>query len=419
MTTTTRPQPDRLRHALLSQITSQVFRLIVALVIGGWLARYLGPRAFGQLSYVLALIGLLGPLGSLGLKGALAALLCEATPLPGLVSTAFFLELLGTGLLSLCLLPWVWTAADPVIPGLIALGVAANLFNSAEVYETDLLNRHRGTVVGRVSFVKVLSGALFTVVALVVKAPLLVFGGVQTLQNALGALVVVRAAGAAGVRRLIADLNGPAATALLRRGGPLMVASLATMVYMKSDQVMLEWLRGSESVGQYSIAIRLAEALYFLPVILVDTVFPRIANVSESAVAEQQLRRLYRWTWLLGMALMMGSVLVLPLLIPLIFGPQYIDASAALVCLGPANLAACTGCASGAWLNANGRQGLYAQRSAIGAVSNVALNLVMIPAYGIVGAAIATSLAQLTSVYLFPLLMRSTRANTRLLLCPW
>jgi O-antigen/teichoic acid export membrane protein len=106
-------------------------------------------------------------------------------------------------------------------------------------------------------------------------------------------------------------------------------------------------------------------------------------------------------------------------LIPLIFGPQYASASSALVCLGPANFAACSSCVSGAWLNANGRQGLYAQRCAVGAVSNVGLNLVMIPLYGIVGAAIATSLAQLTSVYLFPLLMRSTRANTRLLLCPW
>jgi len=40
------------------------------------------------------------------------------------------------------------------------------------------------------------------------------------------------------------------------------------MLYMKSDQVMLEWLRGPEDVGQYSVAVRVAESLYFLPVVL-------------------------------------------------------------------------------------------------------------------------------------------------------
>ena len=33
---------------------------------------------------------------------------------------------------------------------------------------------------------------------------------------------------------------------------------------MKSDQVMLEWLKGSEDLGQYSVAVKLSESLYFL-----------------------------------------------------------------------------------------------------------------------------------------------------------
>lgn len=412
-------QPDRLRHALLSQITSQLVRLLVALGVGGWLARYLGPTALGQLSYVTALVGVLAPIGNLGVKASLAALLCEARPLPGLVSTALGIELVGSLVLGLCVLPWAVLARDPVIPGLLLLAVLANLFNSSEVFEVDLLNRNRGTLVGRANIFKVLGGGLFTVAALLNKAPLLIFGAVQAFQNAVGALVLLNASLAYGLRLKLAECNGVAARALLQRGFPMMLAGFSTMLYMKSDQVMLEWLRGSEAVGQYSIAIRLAEAFYFLPVILTDTFFPRIAASIGNENGANELRQFYRLSWLLGLSLMAFSMLVLPWLLPLVFGDQYLPARAALFYLGPANFAACTGCASGAWLNAKGLVGFYAQRSVAGALLNIMLNSLMIPSYGFIGAAIATSLSQLGSIYVYPLLIQSTRANTRLLLNPW
>ncbi|MEB3275958.1 MAG: flippase [Cyanobacteriota bacterium] len=410
---------DRLRHALLSQIASQLVRLLVALGIGGWLARYLGPTAMGQLSYVTALVGVLAPLGNLGVKASLAALLCEPKPLPGLLSTALGIELLGSVVLALCLLPWAVLASDPVIPGLLILGVLANFFNSSEVFEVDLLNRNRGTVVGQANFFKVLGGALFTVAALFGKAPLLVFGAVQAFQNAVGFFVVANASVVSRLRYKFLEWNGATARVLLQRGFPLMLASFSIMLYMKSDQVMLEWLRGSAEVGQYSIAIRLAEAFYFVPVIFADTFFARIAAAVQGGDAQESLRQFYRLSWLLGMGLMLFSMFILPWFVPLVFGNQYLPARAALIYLGPANFAVCTGCASGVWLNAKGYVGLCAQRSAFGALLNVILNLVMIPGYGFIGAAIATSLSQFGSVYVYPFLIQSTRANTRLLLNPW
>ena len=112
-------------------------------------------------------------------------------------------------------------------------------------------------------------------------------------------------------------------------------------------------------------------------------------------------------------------MVLLPPCVPLIFGDQYRPAMTALLCLGPATFSACTGCASGAWLNANGRVGLYAQRSAFGAAVNISLNCLMIPRFGILGAAVTTSISHFASVYLYPLFISGTRANTLRLLYPW
>jgi len=417
-------QADRLSRSLLSQITSQLLKLVVAVAIGGWLARYLGPTSLGQLTYVMALLGLLGPLGSLGAKGGLAALLCEPHPLPGLVSTAFGIELLGTGLLSACLLPWIVVEQNPTMSALILAGIVANLFASAEVFEAQLLNQHRGIIVGKIAFFKVVFGAICTLIALVLRAPLLAFGSISALQNAVGALLLTKEARAPGVRRLIAEFNTNALSSLLARGLPLFLTSIAIMFYMKSDQVMLQWLRGSGDVGQYSVAVRLAECFYFVPIILAETFTPRISNsgaLNHGFVQDSlfELNRFYRLSWLTGMGLMLASLLVFPLLIVPVFGQQYSEAKPALMCLSFSTFAACTGCASGSWLTVNDQTWLYAQRSLFGALLNIILNLFMIPPLGIVGAALATSMAHFAAVYVYPMLFSATRGNTLKLLFPW
>ena len=85
------------------------------------MARYLGPQSLGTLSYVAALVGMLGPLGNLGVKGSLSAMLCEEQSLPGLLGSALLIELAGTLVIALVLIPFAWSAKDPAIMGLIGL----------------------------------------------------------------------------------------------------------------------------------------------------------------------------------------------------------------------------------------------------------------------------------------------------------
>jgi PST family polysaccharide transporter len=411
--------PDRLKYSLIAQIGTKVFQLAVAIGIGGWTARYLGPSSLGKLSYVVALVGVFSPLGSLGVNGSLAALLCEEPPRPGLVGSALCIELVGTFVIALGLIPFALLSKDPVIAALIALALIASLFNSAEVFETALLNQQRGTVVARIGLVQTFWGSLMTVVALTAHAPLLLFGALQPFQSLIRACSLI-----VGVRRIaiwesILEVNFESVKLLIRRGWPLLLAGFSVMLYMKSDQLMLQWLRGPEEVGQYAVAVRVAESLYFLPVVLAQTFLPRLGKKNPEINQPLPLRHFYRSAWFLGVAMTAVSVLLLPPLIPLIFGQQYVSARMALILLGPASFAVSTGCASTAWLNVNGFQKIIAQSSAVGALCNVFLNLWLIPVFGMSGAAIATSISQLVSVYALALVSKDTRANTCFLANPF
>ena len=411
--------PDRLRHSLLSQGGAQVFKLLVSIGIGGWTARYLGPQNLGTLSYVTALVGLLGPLGNLGVKGSLSAMLCEEQPMPGLLGSALLIELIGTLVIAVVLIPFAWAAKDPVLVGLIGLAVLGNLFGSSEVFEVELLNRQRGTQLARVGTIQTVAGAGFSILALMAQMPLLVFGALTVLQAVIRAWLLAASVKATKLVQLLNQASWTTSRVLIRRGWPLLLAGLSVMLYMKSDQVMLEWLRGSAEVGQYSAAVRVAESLYFLPMILSSTFVPRIGQGSGDFKTDPGLRQLYRSAWLLGVGMMLSSMLVLPPLLPLVFGNEFLPAQSALVWLGPAAFAVATGCASSVWLNRQGFQKLIAQRSAIGALVNIILNLLLIPRVGFVGAALATSVSQFASVYLIGIARMDVLTNFVNLIYPF
>src|SRR3982751_723933 len=71
-----------------------VVRLAGGIVVGAWVARYLGPVDFGQFNYCLAIIALVSAPAGLGLEGILGRDLIRMPDQEGkLLGTSFFLRL--------------------------------------------------------------------------------------------------------------------------------------------------------------------------------------------------------------------------------------------------------------------------------------------------------------------------------------
>ena len=67
------------------------------------------------------------------------------------------------------------------------------------------------------------------------------------------------------------------------------------------------------------------------------------------------------------------------------------------------------GVASGQWFIAEGRQMLSFQRSLLGAIINILLNIFLIPKFGVIGAAYATILSYAVAALFFDLIQSETR----------
>jgi O-antigen/teichoic acid export membrane protein len=186
--------------------------------------------------------------------------------------------------------------------------------------------------------------------------------------------------------------------AWFRKGLPFALAFVITTLYFKIDVPLLLSFRGLAEVGIYTFAYKPVEALLFVPVTMLNVAFPVLA-VYHTESRERLLKAtslFFKVLFGLGWPISVGTVLLAPGINGLFdrshqFGP----AAAALQILGGGIFLMFVTNAFIAALNAMDRQVLFTWAALVSLVVNVALNLVLIPAYGYLGAAWATNLTEL------------------------
>jgi O-antigen/teichoic acid export membrane protein len=96
-------------------------------------------------------------------------------------------------------------------------------------------------------------------------------------------------------------------------------------------------------------------------------------------------------------------------IIYLLYGEKFTEASNVLEISIWASLFVFIGVGSGKFLLAENLQNLAFYRTFYGMIINIILNFILIPSYGIQGAAIATLISQATAAYLFDMFNKETK----------
>lgn len=408
-------------------LLERLVRLGGGLLISLWLARHLGPADFGALNYAIALTLVFGALAALGLDGILVRELVRAPDeAQALLGSAAALRLAG-GALALGLA--ALTAAllrpgDPLTLALVAvLGLAGPLQASAVIDLWFQARQQAGAaVLARIG--AFLAAASLRVGLILGGAPLLAFAWAVVAEAGLGAIAVGLAFGRSRERPGAWRFDLGRARRLLADSWPLIFSGLMVTIYLRVDQLMLGQIRGDVELGVYSAAVRLAEIWPMLPTTLATAALPGVVAAREAGPAAyaERLRRLYALIAALGYLGVLATTLLARPLVGLLLGPGYAAAAPTLVVLGWAGLFTGLGVARSAYLTAENLAGLHFLTVLLGGLANVALNWLLIPPLGGLGAALASLvaywLAAHGSCFLIPRLRPAGADLTRALLWP-
>ena len=394
--------------------SDKIVRMGIGLLVGVWVARYLGPEQFGLLNYAVALVALFGAVASMGLNGIVVRdLVNQPDTANETLGSSLVLQIVG-GLIAfgLAVLAISLLRPDDALAKLIVaiLGYAL-VFKASDVvrywFEAQVQSRYVVWVENGIFLIL----AAIKVGMILSHAPLLAFVWASFAEALLVALGLFALVARRGGQFHAWRVRARRVKTLLADSWPLILSGLAVMVYMRIDQIMLGQMLGDEAVGVYTAAVRISEVWYFVPTAIIASAIPAIIAARKAAPDkyQSQMQKLYELMTLLALAVALPMSILSDEVINLLFGNGYAGAGSVLAIHIWAAVFVFLGLASSQWLIQEGRQHVILQRTLLGAFINVLLNLWLIPTHGVVGAAWATTISYAIAVFSVGL-----RAETRL-----
>lgn len=392
------------RRNLLTQVGALWLSLIVggALVFGSrlLLGRALGADGLGVFAATLAAIALIGRIGAFGVhifwldvygdEGDAARRWLR--PSIGVVTCV-------TGIAALLGVAWAFAALPDTSRAVFlwSLPVAAALV-LADLLSSQL--QIRGTTT-RVA----LAGLVPGVARIVPAALAFAFGwGVLATAKAFGACAVTLA-GLTAWALIRAVRAGPPpdhrrnGREVAQRSWPYAISGFLFLIYFQIDILVIEGLRGPQEAGLYASAVAVVSAVHLLPRALyriyLAPQFHRWAAHDRDrlrVVHERGSRRMLQLGLVAGVAVAAAG----PLVIRAGFGTEFDGAVGALLILSLSIPIRFWSASAGLVMSTRStvRRRLPAQAAT--AALNVALNIALIPTFGIEGAAVATVISELT-----------------------
>lgn len=406
------PRPPGLVRDAAITISTRFGLAILIFATDVLLANALGPAAKGRFALVLLYSQLAAIVIGVGMDQAIAVVtgrnLEDARR--GFANAVMWTAVVGGA--SVLISIWLYGIPSPgppsgplvvLLPNLsagqfvfAAIAVPAELFFNLGLFA--LLGRR---LVGSYNAIRILRRLALLVMLLgVALAASLDLAAALALNLVSLAITTVAIVVAAGRQQMLGGMpSGPLIVEELRFGGRAVIGTLAERLQFRADSFILNALVSVRATGIYSVTSGLAETLWYVPNALGTVMFSRA--VDPNADAALTAATLTRTTLALTALLAIPAAILGPRLVRIVYGSQFTDAGVALRLIIPGVVAYSVVAVLSRYLTGRGRPGTATLILVLGLVVNVIANFWLVPRFGILGAATASSLSYALTAVVF------------------
>lgn len=380
------------------------------------LARELGPAAFGVFAAALAMVALVTPLASFGVGGFwLKAFGQEGWQAVRWLRGSLKYTLLTTFLVLAALFCWaMFGPHDATTRGLLmVLSVYLLGQVAVELVSAKLQLEERYLALALWQFLPHLLRLLLVAMLALVLIKWMTLNNVAYVYAMIS--VSVFGLGAFFMWRMYcgqlalkghgeADRSASPSTSLssmkqvAAQSWPFGLAGVFYLIYFQSDIILLKYMVGDEAAGIYNVAFVIMVAVYMLPSVIYQKFL--LPKIHRWAIHDRerfyQAYRTGSWVMLiLGLLAMLTIWLLAPWGLPILFGIHYQESVLILMILGLGAPARFLTASVGAMLSTQNHVINKIYIMALAALVNVILNIIYIPVYGVIGAALTTVITEI------------------------
>ena len=377
----------------IAQIVSQVILFMVVI----YLARILGAAYFGKIAFAQAVVLYFSLIANLGLSTlGIREVARNRNNIDGYVGNVLSLRLLLTAISFLLLLAFVVLIGLPLEVKYLIVLFGLSLF-SAALWLGWLFQAVEK--MGFIAWARILDKFLYgALIILLVKnsrhlltIPWLYVGG-SLLASGFLIYIFIRKFGRPRLR-----FDFSLWKVMIRRALPMGAAFIMIQIYYNFDTVMLGFMKSDEVVGWYNAAYKVVLFTWAFIPIFVNVIFPLMSKYYQQS--KKKLRLLIssatRLMSSIGLPLGIGGTILARPIMSFLYGDKYMNGVIAFQILIWTVAIISIRCAYEQSFLACDREKRYLLGVTVGAGTNIVLNFILIPYFGLVGAAIATVISEL------------------------
>ncbi len=399
-------------------VLGKIITLLGGLIVGIFVARYLGPEQYGLMNYVTSYVALFQILATFGLDQIEIREESKSNKdRDVIIGTAFTIKCVFAVLTMILVIVTAFIfEADRFTRAMISVYSLSILLSTFSVIRNHFTALVWNEYIVKTEITRTLIGVALKIGLLLLHASLVWF-----ILALLFDLLLLASGYCLSYRRKIDKFSlwhfdKEWAKYLVKQSFPLLLSGAAVIIYQRIDQIMIGNMIDKASVGQFSVASKFVEMLIFIPTILSQTMGPILIRIKENSIAEYEIKAqmfMNITLWLCVLLAITVSLIAYPLII-WTFGVQYITAVGILKIMAFKVIGAALGNTSGQMIIIEKNQKYVVFRNIIGCVICIGLNLLLIPRLGVVGAAIVAVLAILAADYISHLLIPAYRRLFRM-----
>lgn len=379
---------------LVWAVGGKIVTLVGNLLVGIFVARYLGPEQYGLMNYVISYVALFQIFATFGLD---SIEIREESKTPerkdAIIGTAFRLKLIAATItIAFVALTMFLFEADGftrLMVMMYSLSMLLNTMNVARNYFTSIIwNEY----VVKTEISRTVIGIAFKVALLLIHAPLVWF-----IFAVLMDAVLLASGYAISYRTKIGSMrlwswDAPLARYMLKQAFPMLLSGAAVIVYTKINTVMLGNMLDKTAVGIYSIAVSFTDVCVFVPTILSQTITPvLVRNYEQDRAQYKKKAQIFMNLSLWGCVIIAVTVSLISYpLIRYTYGVMYLASVPVLQVLVLRLAGVALAQTSGQMIIVEHIQKWAVIRNLIGCAVCIGLNLILIPRYGVMGAAVSS-----------------------------
>ncbi|MBN1157009.1 flippase [Candidatus Woesearchaeota archaeon] len=198
---------------------------------------------------------------------------------------------------------------------------------------------------------------------------------------------------------------------------PFWFTTLFVIFYFKISTVMLSMMKSYEAVGWFSAAYKLVEALGFIPQLVIFVTYPVMSRLFKEnrKMLKVLFGKIVLYLIMLAIPMAIGCTLLADRIIYFIYKDSFLNSTGVLRILIWAEFFVFINYIMGYLLYSIGKEKLFTLSAGVCVLANITLNLVFIPKYSYMGAAVATVITEIINFALLLMFCQKNRFGLNLL----